>query len=608
MNKKTLLALTAILFFTLSVNGQKSSINFPGGRIAFSSDGNQHDKDDWGATAMSLAMLHYAGLGDKLVHYDHSNHMGNNNARWEQKMIESAKGGATRFGLDTTIVFNAQTEAEKAIANFKKQAEMSSKSNPLWFICAGPMEMPYRALSAVKKSKLKYVYCISHSTWNEKHNDAENYHTWEDMKRDFPQVTFYNIIDQNSSDGVDDFNTPDYKWFWLKNSTNPNWQWLFAMDDKKGYDVSDAGMTWWLITGGPNGGDEKGGWPEMQALFTGAETLDTAYNNGIIIIEAESTASELGKWKLVKKGDENYVDGANGSTHIEFTGNGINGGAADSPLKYEFVAPADGVYQLLIRCRKRLEGTPGDKCNDGWIKLEGIFESGNDIPTNDLKNNEKFFGGNADTWGWGSQLDWKGHIKRDALYKLKKGEKYTITMSGRSIRWNVDNLVLFNTTNYTKQDVFSILDPSSVKKVEPINGWNTEVNGFVGCYFDKGRNAFAINTTEVPTDKWSAVNKRFDGENGSYTITFTSLCETDGECSYRLLVDGKVVISVTNPRIFGTDAKEYAPHKTTVKDIRLMKGSIIQVEFLSHSNGLIPEGNAFAYARGRWQEPIIVKQ
>ena len=79
-----------------------------------------------------------------------------------------------------------------------------------------------------------------------------------------------------------------------------------------------------------------------------------------------------------------------------------------SNIEYIFSVPESGTYQLLIRCHKRLEGESGDKCNDGWVKMAGDFTSGNDVPTEDLKSDEKFFGGSAVQWGWAEKLDWQG--------------------------------------------------------------------------------------------------------------------------------------------------------------------------------------------------------
>ena len=49
------------------------------GRIALSSDGNEHDHDDWAATPLSLALLSAAGLQDKLVLYTYSDHIWGSN-------------------------------------------------------------------------------------------------------------------------------------------------------------------------------------------------------------------------------------------------------------------------------------------------------------------------------------------------------------------------------------------------------------------------------------------------------------------------------------------------------------------------------------------------
>ena len=184
------------------------------------------------------------------------------------------------------------------------------------------------------------------------------------------------------------------------------------------------------------------------------------FTKGIVVIEAENTKSPLGEWKLITPDVSNFIVGAGNNEHLEFTGGTINGGKPSSALEYGFTVPASGTYRLLIVCNKRLEGASGDKCNDGWVKMTGNFESGNDVPSADLKKDEKFFGGAANGWGWAELLDWQGHIKRPALYNFKAREKYTFTLSGRSIRWNVDKIVLFDTLKYKLNEVKKIIFPS----------------------------------------------------------------------------------------------------------------------------------------------------
>ncbi|NHE56174.1 hypothetical protein [Cyclobacterium plantarum] len=134
--------------------------------------------------------------------------------------------------------------------------------------------------------------------------------------------------------------------------------------------------------------------------------------------------------------------------------------------------------------------------------------------------------------------------------------------------------------------------------------WDLSVEGFSPAYYDKARNAIAVNTVEQPTDQWAAATTTFKQPSGVYSIHFTSLLESDGECFYVLKIGGKKVMNFQNPSIYGKDIEEYAPHVVEVKNITIEKGSLIQVEFLPHSNGKVPEGDGFGFARGRWKSQI----
>ena len=57
---------------------------------------------------------------------------------------------------------------------------------------------------------------------------------------------------------------------------------------------------------------------------------------GLLVIEAESTESSLGKWEK-KKSVEVYT----GECHLEFTGNKPDNGPATSPLQYVFTVDKD---------------------------------------------------------------------------------------------------------------------------------------------------------------------------------------------------------------------------------------------------------------------------
>jgi len=157
--------------------------------------------------------------------------------------------------------------------------------------------------------------------------------------------------------------------------------------------------------------------------------------DGLVIMEAESSSSSKGQWDTKKS-----IAGYAGECHLEFTGNQPASGPPKNPLKYNFTVDKDGEYRLLIRAHKRLAGEPGDRCNDCYVRLEGDFETAGKAPLDLLKADTKLYGGSADGWGWTAQLD-QHHKKFPPLYTLKAGEKYTLIISGRSQRFNMDRII-----------------------------------------------------------------------------------------------------------------------------------------------------------------------
>ena len=156
-----------------------------------------------------------------------------------------------------------------------------------------------------------------------------------------------------------------------------------------------------------------------------------------IAFEAEATKSPLGKWEIVKPGDSRYLDKKLvppiGETHLEFTGNNPSVGEPNSPLEYKFICPKTGTYRLGARLYQRLMGQPEDKCNDVYVRMAGDFTTANNIPTYELKQNLKFFGRGVDKWGALYSLESHNFGQHPAIYNLKEGELYTLTVSGLSL-------------------------------------------------------------------------------------------------------------------------------------------------------------------------------
>lgn len=176
-----------------------------------------------------------------------------------------------------------------------------------------------------------------------------------------------------------------------------------------------------------------------------------------IKIEAESTPSMLGAWKVIKEGETHYVAGASGKAHIEFLGNNPDTGDPHSPLTYSFTAPKDGNFRLLIMSSKRLEGVRGDMCNDVYVKMDGDFQSATNLDNATLKNYLKYFQeGSVKTpekaWHWGIRAEQGKHQFFNLIYTLKEGQTYTLTVAGRSQRFSIDYLVFYDNDKMTVKE------------------------------------------------------------------------------------------------------------------------------------------------------------
>ncbi|WP_185154194.1 family 16 glycoside hydrolase [Fulvivirga sp. M361] len=281
--------------------------NFPGGRIALSHDGNNYDKDDFLAVAMNCAILDASGFKSKLVHFDHSCHIGKNLPERYSEMLESIEGGASRFSIDANKIFDSQKQLDELIANFKKEGDKSSADNPLWFCIAGPMEVPWQCINAVEPSKRKYIHCISHGPWNNEHTfPPQMTHTWEDVKK--LGVTTHDLPNQNKTG----WNTEIGNISWMENSINDDLRWLYSRNAKPTFDTSDSGMLWWVLTGATNGGNEDAGWLDYKPL------LESRYTDGFQTI---FNGKNFEGWYLkLRNGDEEMAKNVfaidDGAVHV----------------------------------------------------------------------------------------------------------------------------------------------------------------------------------------------------------------------------------------------------------------------------------------------------
>ncbi len=242
MKTKQYISALVILSFTvscISINAQ-TPVWQGKGRIVLSSDGNEHDHDDWAATPLSLALLSAAGLQDKLVLYTFSDHVWGSNQDHPtsvsglnsyEHMRESALGGQKWFGFDKTRFICAVDNAEVAYNAIRDEINNSSVENPLTIIAAGPMQVVGEAINRSDILKRKFVTLISHSNWNNMHADRPANQFWDkhsgwtykEICETFSgepggNLKCIQISDQNGGTGYDGFNAPLPKFSWLKTS------------------------------------------------------------------------------------------------------------------------------------------------------------------------------------------------------------------------------------------------------------------------------------------------------------------------------------------------------------------------------------------------------
>ncbi|QDT68158.1 hypothetical protein MalM25_10740 [Planctomycetes bacterium MalM25] len=446
-----------------------------GDRIAVSADGNPDaDRDDIGATPMTLAVLAKAGLQGDLVHYDFNNWL-------EYKKIPVAKnrmwvgalGGQTRWGFDRNKFFDASNRPADAIANLAAEINKSNADNPLYLVVAGPMELIYQAMVDADDAARAHVTLVSHSGYNEYFKPRLWHRNLDDVLALNPGIEILRIPDQNRYLRT----TPDYApWSWLRDHPDPNLKWVHGRMEAGLPDVSDTAMVTWLI--GASGGDNMTTIEELQTHFgeepfsvaddTEAPSAPAGYEpvvnlpetesvfqevDGKIVIEAESVPL-TGKW-VIEKSEPGY----SGDGYLRYLPENINAihSLARGVLTYKLRITTPGKYRMALKHSHR--GAPErDKWNDAWT-LMGIDPApfGNIRKTYHAISKEQFesgegFGFQTTHDNYGTVAHQEGHFSKP-VYDLAAGDHYFFIV-GRSGGYRLDRIHFF------KEGVDGIADDS----------------------------------------------------------------------------------------------------------------------------------------------------
>lgn len=224
------------------------------GRIAYSADGNHNDPDDWAASPVALALFAQSGVKDKLVHFDYNSILNNTDAEWEKTHEASVLGAAERYGYNRALFHDCRRNLQAAVASITRAVNASTAENPLYFIVAGPMQVPVMGISKSRPEARKHVYVISHSHWND---GLVTRYSFKNTKRDVIAlgINWIQIHDQNRLLAFGRFGKPAQPeefepYFWMRDSQDPKVRFLWErMVVSTRPDPSDSGMAYFLLTG-----------------------------------------------------------------------------------------------------------------------------------------------------------------------------------------------------------------------------------------------------------------------------------------------------------------------------------------------------------------------
>jgi len=332
----------------LAIDAQAHSGPYDGktfkGRIAFSSDGNFNGEDDWGAFPVAAAILDAFGVTDKLVHVDYNNILPANDPRFYRKMTESVLGAAERFDIPRSVLFDCQKDLDGAVESVTKAINASSADNPLYYVLAGPMEVPYRGIEKSDPAKRKYVYCISHSGWNDGYTRGkQNLHIHN--KRDvIPSgINWIQVRDGNRElahpGGVGRKSTPE-QWklyHWLRDSSDPRLRWIFTrLEAELRADISDSTMTYFLLTG-----VESVDLTSLKSLLDGQRIPNVTRHREMVRMEAENFIT-------LTNYDVEHAHDRTASHRLSVKSTGEDSGRIETPLNQPYMTD-QGRYNVDVR-------------------------------------------------------------------------------------------------------------------------------------------------------------------------------------------------------------------------------------------------------------------
>ena len=229
-------------------------------------------------------------------------------------------------------------------------------------------------------------------------------------------------------------------------------------------------------------------------------------------------------------------------------------------------AYVDGKIEVRTDSSKgNLIGTINVKKTDGWQKWQTV--STNIQNVNGTKDIYFVFKG---SFGYIMNINWI-----ELVYIQTNNNNLSNTKSS-----NTPGIA--NSTNNTQKIILSSVNDFTI----------ISVNGFVPYYKDSNKGALAIDSNNKNNqNKFAAAKTTFNGTSGLFNITINTLTEKDGESTYNVKVNNKLVGTFKNPATLN----DYQKAAKTFSNIIINKGDTIQVESNTNKNNKYND-----WSRGRW--------
>ncbi len=395
---QSLAVVTLLLAIPLHSQAQPYGPNGFQGRIGLSHDGNFNDEDDWGAFPVMIAILDAAGVKDELVHIEFNNIIQANDDRFEREMTASVLGAAEKYGIPPAILHNCRTDLDGAIASIRNAVNASSRENPFYYIVAGPMDVPYRGILAAEPVKRQYVYCISHSSWNDGYGkrriEGRNKRDLIALGIKWIQTGHGGLLAYSGSPGTKSTPAQWALFYWMRNSRDERLRWLFTrLEAEERCDVSDATMGYFLVTG-----DEKCDPKKLAALLDQKQKPSVIAIRPTIRLEAEnfSLLENCAPVAVGRQASQNVTvrtsDASKGILRTEFHEiHAAQSGRYEVGIQYRDAGNGAAAYVLRINGVPQGEAWKASADDNAWKShtIKEVFLSQGDVIEVELRANGK---------------------------------------------------------------------------------------------------------------------------------------------------------------------------------------------------------------------------